>query len=144
MPKDAPNRIPLSRRRRLALELVAGAPVAALLWLLLLRWILGQWSFAFPGIIVAVSAVLALLMVGPEPGGTLAYRLWKGFILCIDWLITRLVCLLLYYLLFTPLGLVLRLVRGPLLPMKTEPHAESYWHTTGTLPPEPASYFRQY
>ena len=138
------KRIPLRQRRRLSLELVAGAPVAALLWLLLLRWLLGVWSFTFPGIIIAVSAVLAALMNGPEPAASFAYRLWKGLIFCIDWVVTRLVCLFLYYVIFTPVGLVLRLFRVRLLTMKPDPAADSYWRGQAGNEPDPASYLRQY
>ncbi len=138
------NEIPLARRRRLSLELVAGAPVAALLWLLLLRWILGVWSFGFPVVILAVSVVLALLMNGPAPVASFAYRFWKGFIFCIDWLVTRVVCLLLYYFLFTPVGWLLRLCRIPLLRMNTAPAGPSYWNEKAPGEDGPSPYLRQY
>ncbi|NBD39023.1 MAG: hypothetical protein GVY10_10680 [Verrucomicrobia bacterium] len=123
---------------------MAGAPVAALLWLLLLRWLLGVWSFTFPVIIIAVSAGLAVFMNGPEPAASFAYRLWKGLIFCIDWVVTRLVCLFLYYVIFTPLGLGLRLFRVRLLKMKPDSAADSYWREQTGTEPTPASYLRQY
>jgi hypothetical protein len=136
--------IPLTRRRRLSLELVAGAPIAALLWLLLLRWILGSWSYPFPLLILAVSGVLALFLNGPEPLASFAYRFWKGFIFCIDWTVTRLVCGLLFYGLFTPVGWLLRLFGVRLLRIHADPAAGTYWRVSQTGNRKAASYLRQY
>lgn len=131
-------------RRRLARELVIGAPVAGLLWLLILRVFLGTWSFTFPLVIVAVSVVLALLMIGPEPLGSPAYRFWKGLVFAIDWVVTRVVCLFLYYLIFTPLGWVLRLFGVRLLDLKRQPGAKSYWRKVSPPTGDRRHYFRQY
>ena len=131
-------------RRRLARELVIGAPVAGLVWLLILRVFLGEWSFGFPLVIVCFSLVLALVMIGPEPTGTLAYRFWKGLIFAIDWVVTRVVCLFLYYLIFTPLGLFLQLLRVPLLHMRTVPNATTHWRKVSPPADDRRHYFRQY
>ncbi|MGC9451858.1 MAG: hypothetical protein ACP5I4_10460 [Oceanipulchritudo sp.] len=138
------SRITFQNRRRLARELVIGAPVAGLLWLLILRVFLGEWSLGFPLVIVGFSLVLALVMIGPEPGGSLAYRFWKGLIFVIDWAVTRVVCLFLYYLIFTPLGLVLRLLRVPLLRMRTDPTAATHWRKVSPPADDRRHYFRQY
>lgn len=133
--------VALGERKRLARELVLGAPVAGLLWLLLLRLFLGEWSFTFPGAIVLFSFVLALLMIGPASVGTLAFRFWKGLVFCIDWLVTRIVCLLLYFLLITPVGLVVRIFRGT----KTSGQsAASNWQKASPASGDKRHYFRQY
>lgn len=131
-------------RRRLARELVIGAPVAGLLWLVILRVFLGYWSFVFALVIVGVSGILALVMVGPDPLGSLAFRFWKTLVFAIDWVVTRVVCLALYYLVFTPLGWILRLLRVRLLSMGSDPALESHWRKVSPPGDEKRHYFRQY
>jgi hypothetical protein len=134
----------IADRRRLARELVIGAPVAGLVWLLILRVFLGEWSFVFPLVIVGFSLVLALLMIGPAPAGSVAYRFWKGLVFAIDWVVTRLVCLLLYYLIFTPLGLALRLLRVPLLGRRDRCDPGSHWRKVSPPADARRHYPRQY
>jgi hypothetical protein len=138
--KETKN-ITFGERKRLARELVLGAPVAGLVWLLLLKLFLGEWSFAFPGAIVLFSFVLALLMTGPAPVGTLAFRFWKGLVFCIDWLVTRIVCLLLYFLLITPVGLMVRLLRGTKASGRSP---SSNWQKVSPAAGDRRHYFRQY
>ncbi len=132
------------QRARLARELALGAPVAGLLWLLVLRLLLGTWSPALPLGIVGCSLLLALLMICPAPVGPAACRLWRGLVGAIDWLVTRVVCAALYYLLLTPLGLILRLCRVPLVPMRPDPDKESHWRAVAPPGDPRRHFFRQY
>ena len=143
-PRSMTSGITIEQRRRLARELVVGAPVAGLLWLLALRVFLGGWSIGFPLIFVFFSLTLALMMIGPEPLGLPAYRFWKALVCGIDWVVTRLVCLLLYYLIFTPLGLVLRLLRVQLVQMRGESGAATHWRKVSPPADDRRHYFRQY
>jgi hypothetical protein len=131
-------------RRRLAREVLIGAPVAGILWLLLIRLFTGDWSLVFPAIIVGFSIVLAACMVSPDPLGTGAYRFWRGLVGIIDWIITRIVCAFLYYLIFTPLGLILRLLRVPLLSLKLRPPEESCWVDVKEKSAPGKHFFKQY
>jgi hypothetical protein len=58
--------------------------------------------------------------------------------------VTRVVCLFLYYLIFTPVGLVLRLLRVSLLRMETDPRAKTYWRKVSPPADDQRHYFRQY
>lgn len=136
--------IPAIDRRRLARELVIGAPVAALAWLLILFLVTGGWSFGFPLVILGFSGVLALLMIGPEMPGSGAYHLWKGLVFLIDWVVTRLVCLVLYYGIFTPVGWLLRLFGVSLVDRKLYPERRSYWIKCSPADDGKRHYFRQY
>ena len=131
-------------RYRLAREVLIGAPVAGLLWLVLIRLFTGDWSFVFPAVIVGVSFVLAACMVCPDPFGSLAYRFWKGLVWGIDWVVTRIICVILFYLIFTPLGLLLRLIRVPLLSLKQRPSTESCWVDVKEKPVPERHFFKQY
>jgi len=129
---------------RLARELLLGAPVAGLLWLLALRLFLGTWSFVFPLAIVGFSLLLALLMICPDPVGPAACRFWRGLVGAIDWLVTRVVCAVLYYGLFTPLGWLLRLLRVPLVRMQPDRGATTHWRKVAPPGDPRRQFFRQY
>jgi hypothetical protein len=136
--------IPRERRRQLCRELLLGAPLAALLWLLLLRLISGQWNWVFPVVILCVSLLMAGAVLMPGVVGSAVYRLWGGLIRCIDWVITRLSCAVLYFLVFTPLGLLLRLLRVPLLQMKPAKSTASMWIKISPKQDARHHFFRQY
>lgn len=136
--------IPPAQRRRTALQVAVGAPFAGLIWLLIIRLVSGTWSLGFPLTIVGVSCSLALLMLVREPVGSLACRIWTGLIFVIDWVVTRVLCAMLYYLIFTPLGLVLRVLGVPLLKLKADPGASSYWEKGSPRRDDGRHYFRQY
>ena len=138
------KRIEKRERRRLARELVIGAPVAGLVWLLVLRIFLGEWSLGFPLLIVGFSLVLALVMAGPDPPGSGAWHFWKGLVFGIDWVVTRVVCALLYYLVFFPLGVILRVLRVPLVRLRGDPAAPTHWQKVSPPPDARRHYFRQY
>lgn len=131
-------------RKRQAREVLVGAPVAAIVWLLLIRLIGGTWSFGFPVAIMAFSGLLSALMVGPEPLATFAYRFWKGLLFLIDWIVSRVVCLVLYYLLITPMGILLRLFRVRLLNLKDEDSKASQWRKVSPSSDPRRQYFRQF
>lgn len=71
------------------------------------------------------------------------YTLWYGFAGCVGIVMTNLLFMLLFYGLFTPFGLFMRLIKRDALDLKKRAGATSYWKEA---PPEkPAShYFRQY
>lgn len=142
--QETANRINKPARRRLAREVLAGAPVACLLWLLLIRLFTGGWSFAFPAVLVAVSIFLSACLVGPDPLGSVAFRFWKGLVQVIDWIVTRVICVILFYLVFTPLGLLLRLFRVPLIQLKARPLEESCWIDVKQNPDPRIHFFKQY
>jgi len=84
--------------------------------------------------------------------GTLAYaalpavrwplwRAWMAVFYPVGWLVSNAMLVLTYFLVFTPIGLVVRL--GDPLRRRLEPEADSYW-TARSAPRDPESYFRQY
>lgn len=131
-------------RIRLAREIALGAPVAALLWLGILRLLTGGWSWAFPALILGFSALVALLLLGPRASGEPARLFWKGLVFCIDFIITRVVCVILFYGLFTPVGLFLRLLGRRPLKMRPDPGAPSYWQKPKPDPETLRRYLRQF
>ena len=73
----------------------------------------------------------------------LIYLLWMALALPIGWTISHLVLLMLYYLVLTPVGFVLRLVGYDPLDRSFDKAAKSYWvpHSQTT---EMSQYFKQY
>lgn len=55
------------------------------------------------------------------------YVLWMRFALVLGWINTRLILGVLFYLVFTPIAIVLRLLRTDLLDVRIEKQRESYW-----------------
>lgn len=45
----------------------------------------------------------------------------------VTWIISRLILFIIFYFLFTPMGLIIRLLRIDLLDRKIDKHEESYW-----------------
>lgn len=55
------------------------------------------------------------------------YALWMKFALVLSWINTRIILFLMFYLIFTPLGLILKLLGKDLLDIKINKSAKSYW-----------------
>jgi len=55
------------------------------------------------------------------------YALWMKFALVLSWINTRLILIILFYLVFTPIGLILKLLRKDLLDKKIIKAEKSYW-----------------
>jgi hypothetical protein len=61
----------------------------------------------------------------------------------IGWVISHVILAVIYYLVLTPIGLLLRAAGRDLLARRRDPTAESYWIDRGAKP-EVERYFRQY
>lgn len=55
------------------------------------------------------------------------YAVWMKAAFILGWINTRVILALLFYLVFTPIGLVMRLMRMDLLERKLEKDKASYW-----------------
>ncbi|QXD16338.1 DUF4407 domain-containing protein [Rhodocaloribacter litoris] len=104
--------------------LVGGVLVALALGL---AWRRGWTPGALPVGLGVAGAVLAL-------GGWLAprlfrplYRAWMGLALVLGFVMTRVVLTLVFYLVVTPIGLLLRLFGRDPLQRRRDPAASSYW-----------------
>ena len=62
----------------------------------------------------------------------------------LGWFNTRLILIVLFYLVFTPIGLVLRLFGKDLLNRKIDPEAKSYWIPRPKEPFDEKRYERQF
>ena len=69
------------------------------------------------------------LFIGTLAPGLLkpVYRVWLKFAAMLAWINTRLILGLMFYLVFTPIGLILRLLRIDLIKQRWDGKAETYW-----------------
>lgn len=55
-------------------------------------------------------------------------KAWMTLALAMGWVMTRVILSIVFYLVLTPLGLLVKLSAKDLLDLKLEPDAKSYWH----------------
>jgi len=95
--------------------------------------LIGTWLFYKQSNVVVFTILLSigslLFLVGiirPQilPG---IYKIWMGLALVLGWFISRIILLLLFYLIITPLGFIARLFRKKFLDIKFPDDRKSYW-----------------
>lgn len=72
------------------------------------------------------------------------YIIWMSFGAIMGFFVTFLLLILLYYLVFTPVGIVLRILNVKLLEQNIEPNAESYWKMRQEKTYDPVRSEKQY
>jgi len=70
--------------------------------------------------------------------------IWMRLAFILGWINTRLILSILFYLVFTPIGLVMRLFRVDLLDRKIDKNKESYWRKKEKSGFSPLNYERQF
>ncbi len=71
------------------------------------------------------------------------FRGWMRFAKALAWFNTQVILVLMFYLVVTPIGLVMRLVGKDPLQRKMEPDRDSYWEDK-SLPKDPDQYKKQF
>ena len=89
------------------------------------------------------GAMLLLGMVLPVVLWPLE-RIWFYFALALGWLNTRILLSVVFYLLFTPTGGIMRLLGKDALQRKFRTSKETYWHDISDDEFDPENYERQY
>lgn len=104
----------------------------------LIPWI---WSIApplWPLIAAAVLASMALLFPASlRP----VYKIWMTFAEALGWVNTRIILGVLFFLMFFPVGMILRLIKDPMR-RKFDPAAASY--RIASTPPKPENMERPF
>jgi hypothetical protein len=106
---------------------------------------LKNFGFLMAGVIAVISLIiffrqhqvnfLVLALAGLFWGSALccpgvlklAYIIWMGLAQVLGWFNTRVILVILFYLVFTPIGLVLRLGGKDILERQIDPEAKTYW-----------------
>lgn len=78
----------------------------------------GFYLFAAVFLLSGIWAVQALKPI---------YIIWMRFAFVLSWINTRLILVALFYLIFTPMGFLIRLFKGDLLERKIDRKSNTYW-----------------
>ena len=96
----------------------------AFLVITLLMLIRHRHSVIPTSIISALFFVVSLTIPGVlKP----VYIFWMKLAFVLGWINTRLILIIIFYVLFTPVGLIMRLFRADLLDRKIDRNRDSYW-----------------
>lgn len=55
------------------------------------------------------------------------FKFWMGVAFCLGWLNTRIILIVIYYLVLTPIGLLAKMLKKDFLNLRLEKEAQSYW-----------------
>ena len=72
------------------------------------------------------------------------YAIWMRVVAPIGTLITGILMVILFYLVFSPVGIILRLIRKDILHLKIEPNRKTYWIDRENKKSDKSSYERQF
>ncbi len=100
-------------------------------------------AIILPSILWSIGALLCILSYGVRAFRLPLYVGWMKAVSPIGWTISHLLLAMVYYLIITPMGLMMRLFRRDSMRRKFEPEAETYWierRSNGDL----ARYVRQF
>jgi len=93
-----------------------------------------------PLLISVIFFILTFMPILLKP----IYILWMRLAFILAWINTRLILCIVFYLVFTPMGLVMRLFRIDLLDRKIDKSKESYWGRKEGPDFNPLNYERQF
>lgn len=133
------NRNPSARELRIFVMLVVPAFFAV-------AGSLAYWKFHAPRVGVAVWLVGAVLMLVGLAVPNMRRPLYVGWMIAvypIGWTVSHVILLIVFYLVITPIGLVVRLFGRDPMERRLDRKASTYWIARNTER-KPSSYFRQY
>ena len=129
-------------RKKFAVSLIIGFPAIAMVFSLATFLARHSWKpfFLWLGIIgLAAGTVLRLVPQIAKP----FYLLWYFIACCMGFVIGNVLSALVFYLVFTPFGLCLRLRRNRALTKGFDQSQKSYWRNA-EKPVEVKRYYRQF
>lgn len=118
----------------------------ALIWIGFFALVGGYfwWSAGLrPAIVWWVVAAAGLIGAALPGVFRPIYVLWMLLALPIGWTVSHLLLLIVYYVVLTPIGLLMRLVGYDPLKRQADPAAKTYW-VTHEQPADMQQYFKQY
>jgi len=119
----------LSRDEIKQLRVVAGALLVLVTVVTTIRYLLRGFPEGTPIclILMAIAAVVFLVaLVSPRPLKP-AFRCWMAFARAVGWFNARMLLSVLFYLVFTPIGLIMRLIRRDVLHRDFNSSKSSFW-----------------
>lgn len=97
-----------------------------------------------PVILASVAAVLALIGLAAPRAIRWMYVSWMVAVWPIGWVVSHVVLAVIFFGVFTPIGLVLRMLGRDPMPKSFDRSAKTYWISRSQNEPKPSQYFRQF
>ena len=135
---DEIKNIKSGRKELRQFGLTIGTALALLGGFFLLRGI-GNYLFLF----IASGLLLLLAFLAPLPLKPFQ-KIWMTFAILMGWVVSRIILIVLFYLILTPLGLTSRLFGHRFLDRKIEPDRPSYWNLRESKKFTPSDYEKQF
>jgi saxitoxin biosynthesis operon SxtJ-like protein len=107
------------------------------LWPLAVGGALRWWSLIASGLVLAATVAAPSLLALPN-------RLWQRFGLLLHRIVSPIVLAIMFYLVITPTGLLMRVFAKNILRLRRESAAETYWIKREPPGPRPDSMPRQF
>lgn len=82
-----------------------------------------EWRYVFVG----VGVMLMVLGATYPQSLKYVYRFWMGIAFTVGWLVSRVLLAVIYYLVVTPIGLIMKLLGKNPVAMHFDREAESHW-----------------
>ena len=128
----------LQKKRKFGLTLAIGFPFAAIAWFLIVRLFSGSWNLAVPLWIAGIGCPLGLLLAALP-----VIAVWFTLVCIIDVIIVTVLFSVLYYLIITPIGLLMRLFGREPVRKGFNREARTYWSEAEKIE-DPRRYYRQF
>lgn len=104
-------------------------------------WYYGKTSFIYFGAVGGLFIILSYIAV---PLLRPFHMAWMMLALILGWFMSRVILIILFYLVFTPIGLAAKIFGKRFLEMKIDKSAETYWEKRESIAKQPIDYERQF
>lgn len=104
-------------------------------------WYYGKTSFVYFGAVGGLFIIISYIAV---PLLRPFHKLWMMLALILGWFMSRVILIILFYLVLTPIGLVAKIFGKRFLELKIDKSAETYWEKRENIFKQPIDYERQF
>lgn len=112
-----------------------------LLIITFILWYYGNTSFIYFGAIGGIFIILSYIAI---PLLRHFHKLWMSLALILGWFMSRVILIILFYLVITPIGLIAKIFGKRFLELKIDKSAETYWEKRENVIKQPIDYERQF
>lgn len=112
-----------------------------LLIITFILWYFGKTSFIYFGVLGGIFIILSYIAV---PLLRPFHKLWMSLALILGWFMSRVILIILFYLVITPIGLVAKIFRKRFLELKIDKKTATYWEKRENIIKQPIDYERQF
>jgi hypothetical protein len=112
-----------------------------LLIITFILWYFGKTSFIYFGAIGGIFIILSYIAV---PLLRPFHKLWMSLALILGWFMSRVILIILFYFVITPIGLFAKLFRKRFLELKIDKKTGTYWEKRENIIKQLIDYERQF